>query len=663
MLHNPAILINSEFEWVQNEGRQNMGKRILAALLASVMVVALLGGCSQQAAQQSSGSTAASSEGVDRVKQLVDSMTTEQKLAQMMIVSLRSDAQNTKLPTELTEDYVNLLKKYDFGGIILYQGNIVDPKQTVTFIRDAQTAAMNSEQKIPMLVAVDQEGGMVSRVPFGPVGSGNMALQATGDSTLIEKSATMLGKSIATLGFNMNFAPVCDVNNNANNSIIGSRSFSDDPNVVAQDVTVFAKAIQNAGVCTALKHFPGHGNVDTDSHIGLPSTNISLDELKKCELIPFEAGIKAGTDMIMTAHIQFPNIEKETYASKKDGSNITLPATLSHTVLTGILREQLGYEGIIITDDMCMGAIADHFDRTDAAVLAINAGADIILGPMFVYKDSETDTFSDVDAYFEALVARVEAGDISKERLDESVTRILTLKANKGIMDKTLAQSADEQIKAAEAFASDTKNLDEDWSITQKAVTLLKNDDKTLPFDGNDGKRTLVLYPTDLRQPTVEYVAKRLQGEKLLADGSMTSLCYADLKADDAQLQEKLAQADRVLLLSQTPTRNEEMAKVIEQAQKGGKKVALLSLGVPYDAACYPEANAVLCAYQYSGTAHDAEGNGPFNMNVAVAMGDVFGESVPQGTLPVNVPIFANGTFSVGNNLYERGFGLKDWGV
>ncbi|MDO4537158.1 MAG: glycoside hydrolase family 3 N-terminal domain-containing protein [Coriobacteriales bacterium] len=642
-----------------------MRKRLFVSLLATVMAVMLLVGCAQNQTSQSQASSqeaTSSSDAEARAKELVSSMTTEQKLTQMMIVTLRSDPQNTYAAQEFTQEYADMFKKYDFGGLLLFQANMDTPKQTVTLIRDAQQASMDADKSIPMFVAVDEEGGSVSRVPFGVTGVGNMALQATGDTALIERSATLLGTSIASLGYNMNFAPVVDVNSNPNNPILGVRSFSDDPQIIAANAVIFQTAMQQTGVCTALKHFPGHGNANVDSHTGLPLLETTLDELRKCELIPFKAGIEAGTDMIMTAHIRFPNIEKETYTSIKDGKTITLPATLSHTILTGLLREELGYKGIIVTDAMRMGAIQDHFDRIDAAILAINAGADMLLAPVDIYKGNGLDYLADVETYIADLTKRVEAGDASEDRLNESVTRILKTKIEKGIMDNTLATSAEEQIKKAEEIATNTELIAEDWDMAKKAVTLVKNEDNMLPINGTDGKHTLILYPTKLRQDTVEYVEKHLQEKKLLSADGVSHLCYDGIKADDAQLQELLSKADRVLLLTQVDERNEEMGKVIEQAHKDGKKVALISLNTPYEVAYYSEADAALCALQYSGFAHDTEGNGPVNMNVAVALEDAFGEDVPKGTLPVAVPKYVDGSLSASDILYERGFGLKNWG-
>lgn len=588
----------------------------------------------------------------------ISEMSTQEKLAQMMIVALRSDGGNTKTATEINQDYADVLSKYDFGGIILFAGNIVDPVQTVTLIRDSQEAAMKSAKGIPMFICVDQEGGMVNRVSFGTTGSGNMALAAAGDTSLTEESAKMMGDEIYALGFNMDFAPDSDVNSNPANPIIGVRSFSDDPNLVAEHVKAFIKGMEAAQISTALKHFPGHGNVGEDSHTHLPCSDFGLEEIKAMDLIPFQAGIEAGSDMIMTAHIQFPKIEKETYISTKDGKEITLPATLSRTIITGLLREQMGYNGVVITDAMDMDAIAAHFDPLDAAVMAINADVDILLCSLEVYKDGEIDTLPNVDQYMEGLLARVEAGDIPVEELDNSVYRILQLKKEKGIQ----APSEQQITEAADAVGSGA-NHKREWEIAQVGMTLLKNENGALPL--NSDQSALILYPAEKRGPSVEYAVSRLQKEGLLDASKVTSMCYADLTADNAELQQAMANADKLVVLSQATSRNEEIVKLVNQAHESGKQAVLLSLNLPYDAACYEEMDAVLCAYQPYGSAHDEEGNGPFNLNVAVAICTAYNQSVPSGTLPVNVPKVEvkDGEVSFLNEyLYERGFGLEIWG-
>ena len=591
------------------------------------------------------------------ILKMISEMTTQEKLAQMMIVALRSDVSNEKTATEIDRDYAEMLTKYDFGGILLFAGNVVDPAQTVTLIRDSQEAAMKSAGGIPMFICVDQEGGSVNRVPFGTTGSGNMALAATGDTSLTEESAKMLGDEIRALGFNMDFAPVSDVNSNPANPIIGVRSFSDDPELVAEHVTAFIKGMDSAKISTALKHFPGHGNVGEDSHTHLPCSDFSLEEIKACDLIPFQAGIDAGSDMIMTAHIQFPKIEKKTYVSIKDGEEITLPATLSRTIITGLLREQMGYNGIVITDAMEMDAIAAHFDPLDAAVMAINADVDILLCPVELYKDGEVNTFPDVDKYMEGLLARVEAGDIREEELDNSVYRILKLKK-----ERDLQVPSEQQIAQAADAVGTGANHKREWEIAQAGMTLLKNENGALPLDKEQS--VLILYPAEKRGPSVEYAVSRLEKEGLLDASKVTSMCYADLAAENTDLQLALAKADKLVVLSQSTVRNEEIVKLIDEAHQSGKQAVLLCLNLPYDAACYEEADAVLCAYQPYGSAHDEEGNGPFNLNVAVAICTAFNQSVPSGVLPVNVPKVEvkDGEVSfLDEYLYERGYGLKEW--
>ena len=597
------------------------------------------------------------------IRNLISEMTVEEKLTQMMIVALRSDGANTDTATGIDEDYADLLQKHDFGGIILFAGNITDPAQTVTLIRDCQDAAISSAHGIPMFICVDQEGGAVNRVGFGTTGSGNMALAATGDPALAQESARMMGDEIYALGFNMDFAPVSDVNSNPANPVIGVRSFSDDPQIAADYVTSFIKGLDASNISAALKHFPGHGNVGEDSHTHLPCSDFDLEEIKNCDLIPFQAGIDAGADMIMTAHIQFPKIEKETYVSIEDGEEVNLPATLSRTIITGLLREQMGYDGIVITDSMEMDAIAAHFDPIDAAVLAINAGVDILLCPADLYKSQDTNTFESFETYLAALAARVEAGDIKEEERDDSVYRILSLKKEKGIVKDAAQVSVEEQIAQAEASVGTAANHAREWEIAQAGMTLLKNEDHALPLDG--GASALILYPSETRQPSVEYAVSRLGREGLLDPSKVTSICYADLAADDAELAGALEQSEKLIVLSQSTDRNEAAAEAIEQFHEDGKQVVLLCLNLPYDAACYEEADAVLCAYQPYGSAHDEEGNGPFNLNVAVAICTAYNESVPSGKLPVNVPrvTVSNGEVSFEDELlYERGFGLELWG-
>ena len=634
--------------------------RILAVMIALTMFVSAFP--VQNIRAQSETGTEESIDIDKQVNEIIANMTIEQKLAQMMIIAIRYEPDTSKGITKLTKAYKKLLKKYDFGGLIMYANNMTDINQTVTMIREAQSASMKSANGIPMFICVDQEGGLVNRVSFGTTGSGNMALAATGDTSNTEEIAGILGEEISALGFNMDFAPVSDVNNNPDNPVIGTRSFSDDPNTVAENVVAFIDGLNKYNISTSVKHFPGHGNVGEDSHTKLPLSELTLDELKECELIPFEAGIEAGADMIMTAHIQYPNIDDTTYISKDDGKEVYLPATLSKKIMTGLLRNEMGFDGIIISDSMQMDAIATHFDETDAAVLAINAGVDLLIRPSDVYQDDEINTFPDVNKYMKKLAARVKAGDITEERLDESVGRILRLKFKKGIMTDTLSVTKKTQIKNAKKVVGIPENHTREWEIASEGITLVKNENNAFPIDGMSGENTLILIPSEYRRASVEYAINRLEKESLVNPKNVDVICYSDITIKNKALKKALNKADNVLILSQSTKKNDLVCSIIEKAHKNGAKVTFLSLNLPYDIACYTDVDAALCAYHAYGSAYDSEGNGPFNLNVAVAVCSVFAESVPQGTLPVNIPkIIENedGSISYSDQLlYERSFGI-----
>ena len=634
--------------------------RILAVMIALTMFVSAFP--VQNIRAQSETGTEESIDIDKQVNGIIANMTIEQKLAQMMIIAIRYEPDTSKGITKLTKAYKKLLKKYDFGGLIMYANNMTDINQTVTMIREAQSASMKSANGIPMFICVDQEGGLVNRVSFGTTGSGNMALAATGDTSNTEEIAGILGEEISALGFNMDFAPVSDVNNNPDNPVIGTRSFSDDPNTVAENVVAFIDGLNKYNISTSVKHFPGHGNVGEDSHTKLPLSELTLDELKECELIPFEAGIEAGADMIMTAHIQYPNIDDTTYISKDDGKEVYLPATLSKKIMTGLLRDEMGFDGIIISDSMQMDAIATHFDETDAAVLAINAGVDLLIRPSDVYQDDEINTFPDVNKYMKKLAARVKAGDITEERLDESVGRIFRLKFKKGIMTDTLSVTKKTQIKNAKKVVGIPENHTREWEIASEGITLVKNENNAFPIDGMSSENTLILIPSEYRRASVEYAINRLEKESLVNPENVDVICYSDITIKNKALKKALNKADNVLILSQSTKKNDLVCSIIEKAHKNGAKVTFLSLNLPYDIACYTDVDAALCAYHAYGSAYDSEGNGPFNLNVAVAVCSVFAESVPQGTLPVNIPkIIENedGSISYSDQLlYERSFGI-----
>ncbi|MBQ3866291.1 MAG: beta-hexosaminidase, partial [Clostridia bacterium] len=408
----------------------------LAALfLALCLLAPAFAGCAAEPASTVTAPLSAGTTEENKASEILASMTVEEKIAQMLMPAFRyyTDGEGKKVGVEeISPEIRAKLEKYGFAGTIFFAQNIVDSQKTAVLIDAMQRANAAKAGRPQLLCAVDQEGGVVARIGRGTRMPGNMALGAAGQEETVRKVAGVIAEELTALGLNYDAAPVLDVNCNPANPVIGLRSFSDDPETVARLGVAYMNELQKAGVVATLKHFPGHGDTDTDSHTGLPAVNRSLDELKARELIPFQACIDAGAEAIMTAHIEYPQIETETVISKATGESIHLPATLSKTILTDLLRGEMGFEGVIITDAMNMDAVASHFDPLDAAKLAIAAGVDILLMPVDL---STTEGMQALDDYIGALTEAVEKGEIKETDVDAAVLRILKLKEAHGLLE------------------------------------------------------------------------------------------------------------------------------------------------------------------------------------------------------------------------------------
>ena len=369
-----------------------------------------------------------------KIEDKISKMTLDEKIGQMLMLEFRHwEDENGELQevTELNEDIKNAIVKYKVGGVILFAENVRDTEQTTKLTHNIQKAAVENGLD-PLLISIDQEGGIVVRLGTGTSLPGNMALGATRDKELAYQYGKIIADEIKALGINVNLAPVMDTNNNPNNPVIGLRSISSDPKLVGELGSEVVKGLQDQGVSAAIKHFPGHGDTATDSHLGLPVVDKSFEEVEKLELVPFKKAANEGVDMIMTAHISYPQLEKDTAISKKDGSTVGIPATLSDDILTGIIREKMHYDGIVITDAMKMQAIADHFGEEDAVVMAIKAGVDIPLMPALLQKNED---LLKLDNIIGRIKNEIDLGNISENEIDNSVYRILELKQKRGILD------------------------------------------------------------------------------------------------------------------------------------------------------------------------------------------------------------------------------------
>ncbi len=364
----------------------------------------------------------------------IKNMTLDEKLGQMICLSFKiwnqknesfdgSENISNFLPvTEINDDIKNIISKYHIGSIILFAPNLVTKEQSRIFIEDLKNTALISGN-LPLIVAADQEGGKIERFAFGRERLKNNSEIKTSEEAF-EKGNT-IAKELKEIGITCNFAPVVDINSNPSNPVINDRSFGDSAEIVGNFGKSFLEGLHSENIIGTAKHFPGHGDTNVDSHFCLPVVNKDLSELEKLELKPFRTLSDAGVDMIMVAHIALPNIETKTAISKKTGERIHLPATLSKAVIDGILRNKIGFDGVVITDAMDMNAISENFRESEASKMAINAGADILCMPIKV--ESKTDIIK-LDNFFKYLKNSVENGEISEKQINKSVARILKLK-------------------------------------------------------------------------------------------------------------------------------------------------------------------------------------------------------------------------------------------
>ena len=340
------------------------------------------------------------------INDIMNSLSLEEKLGQMIIVGFNG--------YEVDSNFRDLLERYKVGGVILFKRNIKNSEQLLNLNNNIKS--INSKNKLPLFISVDEEGGRITRLPEGSTKfPSNKVIGKENDEDLSYKIGKQIGTELNNFKFNMDFAPVLDIYSNPKNTVIKDRSFGTDSEIVKTLGTATMKGLQDSNVISVVKHFPGHGDTTIDSHIGLPTVNHHKQRLDEFELIPFKEAINKGADAVMTAHIVLPNIDK----SKK-------PATLSKIILTDILRDELNFNGVIITDDMEMGAITNNYGTENASVEAIKAGADIIL--MCHTKEKQIEAL-------EGLKEAVNSGEISIERIDESVRRIIKLKQKYNLSD------------------------------------------------------------------------------------------------------------------------------------------------------------------------------------------------------------------------------------
>lgn len=504
-----------------------------------------------------------------------------------------------------------VIARYRVGGVIYFgwSSNLEDPVQVATLSNAIQAAAQEQPAGIPALISIDQEEGVVVRLP--PPSTqlpGAMALGATGSPRLAWAAARVTGAELRAVGVNQNYAPLADVNLNALNPVIGVRSFGADPASVARLVESQVGSFHSAGIASTVKHFPGHGDTDTDSHVGLPVIHHSRDELERIDLPPFVRAIAAGVDAVMTAHIVVPALDPS-----------GRPATLSHPILTGLLRDKLHFDGVIVTDSLAMEGVRTMFGDERVPVEAIKAGADQLLMP------------PDLGLAIDAVVAAVEAGEISEQRLDRSLARIVRMKHARGLYSSPPVQAS-----AAPQKLDNRMHHAVADRIGDASITVLKNTASTLPLAA--GADVLV---TGWSETKVGVLAQALGRTGLRATAD------AATEPDAARIAVVAEQArDHAVVVVLTHSAafgiSDAQKRLVAALVDSGTPVIAMAVRNPYDVVHHAATAAALVTYGYA------------EVSLESAARVLTGSVAPTAKLPVAIPEPDGRTIR-----YPLGYGLR----
>ncbi len=502
----------------------------------------------------------------------------------------------------LPADIVVAFKKFHPGGITLFRNSNVG---TLTQLRELTTSLQRLARDLkllPLIIATDQEGGQLLAIGDGTPLPGNMALGAARSKELARKAGEVIGRELAALGINVNYAPCADVNINPQNPVIGTRSFGEDPTLVAELTAAMIEGIQSQGVAATAKHFPGHGDTITDSHLGLGVVPHSLERLRAVELPPFIAALKADVKLVMTAHLAIPSM---------DGPDAP-PATLSPNIINGLLRRELGFNGVVVTDALDMWAIRQGELLREDALRAVKAGADLLLMP---------DNPQDHARVFEALVNGVHTGQVTIGELRNSVRRIVRLK--KWLSENAIFPDLNVVRSAAHMQVAD--------EIAQRSVTLVRDHHQYLPLERDANKRIAVIIPTpkDLTPAdTSSYIEPKLAHfiREYHPQTDEFKIPFAPEKSEIAAILHRMREYDVIIAGTINAYIEKTQAELIQQLLNIGKPVVIVAMRLPYDLASFPEASTFVCTYSI------------LEPSMRAAARALFGFEEMKGRLPVSIP-------------------------
>lgn len=522
---------------------------------------------------------------------VVPSLSLPTKVGQLFVAGFDGTAPTTEIEA--------LVAERSLGGVIYFGRNIESPAQLRALSQTLQGFVPNDVP--PLSVAIDQEGGRVARLPWGTELPSAMALGATDDSGLAARAGGAVGRELRSLGIDVNLAPVLDVNNNPDNPVIGVRSFGERPGRVAELGTAFADGLQNTGVIACGKHFPGHGDTAADSHLDLPVVARDRDRLNRVELRPFRRAIDDGIDAIMTTHVAFPTV-----------SGDERPATLSRQVVDGLLREELGFDGLVFTDCMEMDAIAEGVGTVEGCVQAVEAGCDRIC---------VSHTPAKQHAAIDAVIGSVESGRIPESRIDAAVERVL--RAKQAYRMERLADEGDTSGKEWEAAAADCRSVAR--TITERGVTLVRDADR-LPLP--DSRVSVYEFETGPGSPAEESRDDRgAFAAALSAAGvSVDATVFADGEPSKTGIEADTGADAPAVVRTSDAVGNPEQAKLVRNLSAAGSNSVVVATRSPYDLAAFPDVGTYLTTYD------DTEAS------LAVAADVLIGTREPTGRLPITIP-------------------------
>lgn len=571
-------------------------KKLLAALLMSVFVAA------QFAFAQNQKNDANQSKWVETT---LKKMSLREKIGQMMVMPLNGEFTNVE--SEKFKEMRRQIQDLHVGGFTLFRG---EANSIAVLTNEAQRLA-----KIPLFFSADYERGLRMQLRTGTPFTTNMGVAAAGDVQAAYNQGKIICEEMRAIGGNWLFAPVADINNNPDNPVINIRSFGADPKRVGEFVAAESRGAREANCLATLKHFPGHGNTATDSHIGLSVISADRKQLDSTEIVPFKAAIQSGVESIMTAHLAVPNVT---------GDN--MPSTLNPKIINDILRKDLNFNGIISTDSMEMGAITKSYPNGESAVMAIKAGVDVVLFP------------PNIDAAITAVENAVKKGEIKESRIDDSVRRLLNAKYRIG-----LAQNRFVDLAAANRIVERPENVAEANRVAEKSITLLRNENDFLPLSKEKARNTLFVVIAADDDPIegaafIPEIIKRQPNAKIVKiDPRSTGEDYAKVLNDSKTFDSvilapfvKRAAAKGTVALPEN-----QVAFVKQMLALKNKQIGVIAFGNPYMIRQFPEAKTYVVTYAIEEVAQTA------------AVRTLFGEVPFSGKLPVNIP-----------NLFEIGAGI-----